>query len=81
MATHEQIYQQIYELLAPYNKSGVQLIETTNITVELELSSLDVMDFVALIEDCFDITIPLNVLPDLETVADVARLVVERVGG
>ena len=80
MVQSDKIFEQIYILLKPFNKNGITLAEHSNISVELELSSLDIMDFVSSIEDHFDVTIPLNMLPDLETVADVAALVENQTG-
>ena len=47
----------------------------TSFATDLEFDSLTVMDMVAAIEDEFDITLPLNMLPDLETVDQVATAV------
>jgi acyl carrier protein len=33
------------------------------------------MDMLAAIEDHFDVTVPLNILPDLETVGQVAQAI------
>ncbi len=65
----------IYELITPFNKKGIELAPETTFATNLELDSLTVMDLVAEIEDEFDIVIPLNLLPDLETIAHVADAV------
>ncbi|MBI1181787.1 MAG: acyl carrier protein [Alphaproteobacteria bacterium] len=65
----------IRELIAPYNKKGVPVAPQTTFATDLEWDSLTVMDFVAEMEDHFDIIIPLNLLPDLETVGQVADAV------
>jgi acyl carrier protein len=65
----------IYELITPFNKKGIELSPETTFATNLELDSLTVMDLVAEIEDEFDIVIPLNLLPDLETIAHVADAV------
>lgn len=70
----------IYGLIAPINKKGVDLTPGTTFAVDLELDSLTVMDLVAEIEDEFDIVLPLNMLPDLETVEQVADAVEKIVG-
>ncbi len=66
----------LLELIAPYNVRGVELSETTRFAEDLELDSLTVMDLVANIEDAWDINLPLNLLPELETVGQVADAVV-----
>lgn len=65
----------IYGLIGPINKKGVDLKPGTTFAVDLELDSLTVMDLVAEIEDEFDIVLPLNMLPDLETIEQVADAV------
>ncbi len=65
----------IYGLITPINKKGVDLAPATTFAVDLELDSLTVMDLVAEIEDEFDIILPLNMLPDLETIEQVADAV------
>ncbi len=65
----------IYSLIAPINKKGVALAPNSTFAVDLELDSLTVMDLVAEIEDEFDIILPLNLLPDLETIEQVADAV------
>lgn len=72
----------IYSLISPLNKKGIELTESTTFAADLELDSLTVMDLVADIEDDFDIILPLNMLPDLETigqVADAVETIVEKV--
>ena len=47
----------IAELIAPFNKKGVAIHDTSSFAGDLEFDSLTVMDFVAAIEDEFDIII------------------------
>ena len=70
-------YARLTELIAPLNKGGATLSETTSFAEDLELDSLTVMDLVANIEDEWDINIPLNLLPDLETIGQLADTVVK----
>lgn len=69
------IRERIYVLVTPYNKKEVVLGPETTFSGDLELDSLTVMDLVAAIEDEFDIVMPLNLLPDLETIQQVAEAV------
>jgi acyl carrier protein len=66
---------EIVTLIAPHNRKGVAVSPSTTFATDLEWDSLTVMDFVAEMEDHFDIIIPLNLLPDLETVGQVADAV------
>ena len=63
----DEIFEQICTLIKPFNKKDVTISKDTTFSVDLELDSLMVMDLLSEIEDEFDITVPLNILPDLET--------------
>lgn len=60
-------------LIGPFNQKGIALAPETTFANDLELDSLTVMDLVAAIEDEFDIILPINRLPDLETIDQVAQ--------
>ncbi len=75
MTDRASIYSRIIELIEPLNPKQVRLSETTSFAGDLEMDSLTVMDLVASMEDEWDIVIPLNMLPDLETVGQVADAV------
>jgi acyl carrier protein len=75
MIERTQIFARLVELIAPYDKKGLAIGEDTSFANDLELDSLTVMDLVANIEDEWDIVMPLNMLPELETVGQVADAV------
>ena len=54
-------------LIDPFNKKGIDVTEDTRFTDDLEFDSLTVMDFVAAIEDDFDIIISMNQQAEIET--------------
>ncbi len=64
----DEIFEQICKLIKPFNKKNIPINKETFFSIDLELGSLSVMDLLSEIEDEFDITVPLNMLPDLETV-------------
>ena len=70
-----QVIDTLYRLIGEYNKKNVALTPETTFAGDLELDSLTIMDLVAAIEDEFDILLPLNLLPDLETIQSVADVV------
>ncbi|MFQ3666092.1 MAG: phosphopantetheine-binding protein [Sphingomonadaceae bacterium] len=72
---HDDILARLYALIAPFNRKGVPLAPETRFAEDLEFDSLTVMDLVASMEDEWDINVPLNILPDLETIADVAEAI------
>lgn len=56
----------IRTLIEPFNKKGVAITDTTTFAGDLEFDSLTVMDFVAAIEDEFDIIISMNQQAEIE---------------
>lgn len=65
----------LYRLLAPFNTAGVELKPDTDISGDLNIDSVSVMDFVMEVEDHFGMDIPLNVLSETRTIADLAKVV------
>ena len=53
--------------IASFNKKDIKIDEETRFTDDLEFDSLTVMDFVAAIEDDFDIIISMNQQAEIET--------------
>jgi acyl carrier protein len=62
----------LYEVIGGFNKTGAVLTPETRFSEDLNFDSLVVMEFVAEVEDRFDISVPLNLLPDIATIADFA---------
>ncbi len=56
----------IRKIIEPFNKKGVAITEDTTFAGDLEFDSLTVMDFVAEIEDEFDIIISMNQQAEIE---------------
>ncbi|MCB2082433.1 MAG: acyl carrier protein [Sphingomonadaceae bacterium] len=56
----------IRSLIEPFNKKEVELSDDTTFAGDLEFDSLTVMDFVAAIEDEFDIIISMNQQAEIE---------------
>ena len=57
----------IAAIIEPFNKKGVAIADATTFAGDLEWDSLTVMDFVAAIEDEFDIIISMNQQAEIET--------------
>ena len=62
-----QVDERIRTLIEPFNKKGVEIADGTTFAGDLEFDSLTVMDFVAAIEDEFDIIISMNQQAEIET--------------
>lgn len=73
MPDYNEFLTQIYEVLKPFAKRGLILNEDSELVTELGLSSLQVMELIEHIEDHFDISVPLNILPDIRTIRDLAQ--------
>ena len=73
MIEYQEYLDFMYSVLEGHNKGGTVLSEATELVADIGLSSLEVMEFVEKIEDRFDISIPLNILPDVNTLGDFAR--------
>ena len=68
MHSNSAIYARILELIASFHKKPIVLAPSTSFAGDLAFDSLTVMDLVAAIEDEYDLVLPLNMLPDLETI-------------
>ena len=77
MTDYQEYLDFMFGALEPLNKNNVELAETTDLVADIGLSSLEVMEFIEKIEDHFDISIPLNILPDVNTIGELAHKVQE----
>lgn len=75
MPTNEEVLQRILDILKPrVLKDGPEVTAELDLVNDLGLDSLKVMEILENLEDTFDISIPINILPEIRTVED---LVVE----
>jgi len=75
MTDREETFAKVAELIQPFNKKGVALNESTTFAGDLEWDSLIVMDFVASVEDEFDILITMNMQAEIENVGQLVDAV------
>ena len=80
MTDRSEIYDIVAAQIEPFNKKGVALTEATTFQGDLEWDSLTVMDFVAAVEDEFDIMITMNMQADIETVGQLVDAVIKLKG-
>jgi acyl carrier protein len=73
MQSKEEILDQLFELILPYSEQPIELSEQTRIIDDVGLDSLKVMELVMQIEDHFDVSVPLNILPDVNTIGEFAK--------
>ena len=67
----------VHRLIEPFNQKGVAVAGTTRFAQDLEWDSLTVLDFVANVEDEFDILITMNQQAEIETVGQLVSAVGE----
>ena len=65
--TEAEVDTRIRGLIEPFNKKEVAITDDTTFQKDLEFDSLTVMDFVAEIEDEFDVIISMNQQAEIET--------------
>jgi len=75
MTDRDETFDKVASLIAPFNKKGVALTETTTFAGDLEWDSLVVMDFVANVEDEFDILITMSQQAEIENVGQLVDAV------
>ncbi|AEI36960.1 MAG: acyl carrier protein [Zymomonas mobilis subsp. pomaceae] len=75
MTENNEIWQRVVALIEPFNKKAIPLTEETSFATGLEWDSLTVMDFVAAVEDDFDISISMNLQAEIETVGQLATVI------
>ena len=80
-AENDEIFKDLCTLLQPFNTDGVVLKPETDISADLNIDSVSVMDFVMEVEDKYDIDIPLNVLSETRTMNDLIKVVQDRING
>ena len=72
--------EKIAALIEPFNKKGIAITDVSTFAGDLEFDSLTVMDFVAAIEDDFDIIISMNQQAEIETYGQLIDAVVKLQG-
>jgi len=80
MTDRDQRLATILRLIEEFNKKGIAVSEETRFAQDLEWDSLTVMDFVAAVEDEFDVLITMNRAAEIETVGQLVDAVGELQG-
>jgi acyl carrier protein len=73
MNDSDEIYERVKAQVEAFNKKGVTVTPDTRFQQDLEWDSLTVLDFVAEVEDEFDIIITMNMQAEIETVGQLAK--------
>lgn len=81
MTATDDIASRLTSLLSDYikayvaDKTAIELSSNTDLTVDLELESIQIMEYVVEIEDHYDISIDLESLSNAKTISDLASIV------
>jgi acyl carrier protein len=81
MTDRDQVLAKVKALIEPFNKKGIAVAQETRFAQDLEWDSLTVLDFVANIEDEFDIIITMNQQAEIENVDQLVDAVGQIQGG
>ena len=69
----DDLLSQVIEILSDFTPDDTPITKTHHLMNDLELDSVKVMELMMILEDHFDLSIPLNILPNVNTVADLAN--------
>ena len=75
MTDRAQTDAKVKSLIEPFNKKGIAVADDTRFAQDLEWDSLTVLDFVANVEDEFDILITMNQQAEIETIGQLVDAV------
>jgi acyl carrier protein len=70
MPTYNDLLPIVTGLIQSLAPAGRRVGEDTDLVADLEFDSLKVMSLIEQVEDRFDVSVPLNILPDIRTVRD-----------
>lgn len=74
------VFETVRDKLQPFNERGVTIADGTDITADLTIDSVAVLDLVMELEDEFGVSLPMNELSEIRTVGDLVRAVQAQTG-
>ena len=74
-ASEDEIFSAVTIALEPYRFEGTPLTAETDISQDLTLDSVAMLDLLMELEEKFDVSIPLNLVPEIRTVGELADTV------
>ena len=78
--SYEAIVKLICTELDKENDNGITITEDTDITTDLSVDSVAIMDLMFALEEEFDVSVPINDLADIRTVKELAELIIKLQG-
>ncbi len=73
MQTRAEILEDVIKILRESLGQEVEISPKTHLETDLAVDSLRAMEILAAVEDHFDITIPINILNEVQTVEDLVN--------
>ena len=73
MTDYDTLLKQTFELVETLVEEDLELQEESDFVADLGFDSLKVMKLLEKVEDQYDISIPLNILPDIQSIKDFVR--------
>ena len=74
------VFRRVCGKLQQFNVRNLALTGTTDITGDLEIDSVAVLDLIMEVEDEYGISLPMNLLSEIRTVGDLVRAIHEQAG-
>ena len=68
---------EVIDILSKFTPEDTPILKTHHLMNDLELDSVKVMELMMVLEDHFDISIPLNILPNVNTVTDLTEEIIK----
>ncbi|MFZ3115640.1 MAG: acyl carrier protein [Syntrophales bacterium] len=81
MQPNRELFEQILVMLRPLAQDELEITADTDLVDDLSLDSLKVMEVLVMIEDRFDISVPINILSDVRTVRDLVLQIQKLLAG
>ncbi|MEX0923899.1 MAG: phosphopantetheine-binding protein [Rhodovibrionaceae bacterium] len=73
----QEIYEKVCSLLEPFNNKELTLNRETDISSDLEIDSVAVLDFIMEVEDEYDISFPMNRISEIRTIGELVEAISE----
>ncbi|WP_233356259.1 acyl carrier protein [Henriciella aquimarina] len=74
-----QIVERIRTALAPFLPPDAVVTEDMKIGSDIEIDSVEVFDVVMELEDYYDISLPMEITSDIQTIGDLAKAVEQQI--
>lgn len=66
----KEVFDKLCELLEPFNKKELTLSNDTDISADLEIDSVAVLDFIMEVEDEYDVSLPMDRISEIRTIGE-----------